>query len=188
MFGGSCAEYTEGTARSLGNFDNQICIFDDATRSWDSPTLDDDTGVGMAMQPERREHTSIVYDHKESRLVIFGGWNNKWVSDIWAVNVSKIVGPPYSISEIEPAMGPLTGKTPCIVKGIGFNERSDKYYVHFINTQGKTTDVVAPEVEFIDNTTLRILTPDFLNFGPKECVVRIAINEGDISVTNTNFL
>lgn len=75
------------------------------------------------------------------------------------------------------------------MKGIGFNERTDKYYVHFLNTQqAKVIDVIAPEVEFIDNTTLKILTPDFLNFGPKECVVRIAINEGDISVTNTNFL
>jgi len=88
------AEYTEGTSRSLGAFGNDICIFDDATRTWDSPTLDDDTGVALPNLPEKRELSSIVYDHKESRLVIFGGWDNRWVSDIWEVNVSNIVGPP----------------------------------------------------------------------------------------------
>lgn len=77
-------------------------------------------------------------------------------------------------------MGPITGKTWCTVKGIGFNERSDKYYVHFINNQGtKTLDVIAPEIEWIDAMTIKVMTPDFMMHGSKECIVRIAINEGD---------
>jgi len=103
--------------------------------------------------------------------------------------VSKIVGPPYSLSEIEPNMGPYTGKTWCTVRGIGFNERTDKYYVHFLNNQAlKPIDVIAPEIEYIDSTTLKVKTPDFLTYGPKECVIRIAINDNDVSVTSTNFM
>jgi hypothetical protein len=74
----------------------------------------------------------------------------------------------------------MTGKTWCTLKGIGFNERTDKYYVHFINNQGaKVLDVIAPEIEWIDTTTIKVMTPDFMQHGPKECTVRIAINEGD---------
>lgn len=61
--------------------------------------------------------------------------------------------------------------------------------MHFINSQAvKVIDVIAPEVEWIDQTTIKVMTPDFMAYGPKECTVRIAINEGDISVTSTNFL
>jgi dynein heavy chain len=33
-----------------------------------------------------------------------------------------ITGPPYTIYNIEPAMGPLTGKTKVSIKGDGFYE------------------------------------------------------------------
>lgn len=60
MFGGSCAEFTEGQQRSLGNTMHDICIFDDAKRAWEERALDDDTGVGVPNAPERRELSQIV--------------------------------------------------------------------------------------------------------------------------------
>jgi hypothetical protein len=47
----------------------------------------------------------MSYDGRESRLIIFGGWNNGWYSDIYSLNVSKIVGPSYAITASEPSLG-----------------------------------------------------------------------------------
>jgi len=55
--------------------------------------------------PSAREYTAMSYDSKQSRLIIFGGWANEWMNDIYALNVSSIVGPPYAISEIVPNLG-----------------------------------------------------------------------------------
>lgn len=73
---------------------------------------------------------------------------------------------------------------------MGFNDRSDKYYIHFINTSEKKPIDVVSQATFVDTTTLEVLSPNFDAYGTlaKECVVRIAINDNDYSVTNTNFL
>ena len=42
---------------------------------------------------------------QESRLVIFGGWANKWLDDVWQINVSSIVGPPYAITKADDPNG-----------------------------------------------------------------------------------
>jgi len=52
------------------------------------------------LQPHNREASQMIYDHKDSRLIIFGGWSNDWFGDLWSLNVSQIVGPPYAITEI----------------------------------------------------------------------------------------
>ena len=50
--------------------------------------------------PKEREYASMIYDTKNYRLVIFGGWANEWLEDVYALNVSSIVGPPYAITDI----------------------------------------------------------------------------------------
>jgi len=60
IFGGSTSEFTEGQSRSLGKFNCNIDIFDDATRTWDTPTLDDEGGLGASHNPEKRELTQVV--------------------------------------------------------------------------------------------------------------------------------
>ena len=57
---------------------------------------------------------------QESRLVIFGGWANKWLDDVWQINVSSIVGPPYAITKVEPPLGPVTGQMKVTIYGVGF--------------------------------------------------------------------
>lgn len=47
----------------------------------------------------------MAYDHKDSRLLLFGGWNNGWHNDMYALNVSKIVGPSYAVTDIVPKLG-----------------------------------------------------------------------------------
>lgn len=55
--------------------------------------------------PQPREYAALAYDHRDSRLLVFGGWANGWLNDMYALNVSKIVGPSYAISEIVPSLG-----------------------------------------------------------------------------------
>lgn len=52
-----------------------------------------------------REYAAMAYDSKESRILVFGGWSNGWFNDLHALNVSKIVGPSYAITDIEPSLG-----------------------------------------------------------------------------------
>jgi dynein heavy chain len=64
----------------------------------------------------------MFYEPKDSRLIIFGGWQNEWLADAFALNVSTIVGPPYAITDIIPSLGQLTGNTPVVIKGMGFQD------------------------------------------------------------------
>lgn len=55
--------------------------------------------------PTPREYAGISYDTTNSRMLIFGGWNNGWLNDMYALSVNKIVGPSYAITEIDPPLG-----------------------------------------------------------------------------------
>jgi len=75
-----------------------------------------------ATRPKAREASAIFYDQNESRIMIHGGWNNNWASDIWSLNVSTITGPPYAIFDMSPKLGPLTGNTEVTIVGDGFTD------------------------------------------------------------------
>ncbi|CAE7236220.1 ODA11 [Symbiodinium pilosum] len=51
----------------------------------------------------------MCYDSEESRLIMYGGWANKWLDDCWQINVASIVGPPYAIVHVDPPLGPVSG-------------------------------------------------------------------------------
>lgn len=73
-------------------------------------------------KPKARENSAMFFDSNDSRLIIFGGWANNWLTDMVALNVSSITGPPYAIYSIRPSLGPLTGKTKVIIIGEGFRD------------------------------------------------------------------
>lgn len=64
----------------------------------------------------------MTYDPREQRLLVFGGWNNGWIDDMWSLRVSKIVGPSYAITATEPSLGQLSGNVPITISGQGFKE------------------------------------------------------------------
>lgn len=55
-------------------------------------------------------------------MLLFGGWQNYAVGDWLGLQVGLITGPEYAIYSIEPLVGPITGKTKCLVKGEGFKQ------------------------------------------------------------------
>jgi dynein heavy chain len=92
------------------------------------------------VQPKARELCSIVYDKNESRLIVFGGWNYNLLPDLYSLNVSNIVGPPYAVNQCVPALGPLTGNTEVELHGVGFYDTSQ---IDIRFSVGKQTVTVA---------------------------------------------
>jgi hypothetical protein len=43
---------------------------------------------------------------------------------MYGLNVSKIVGPPYAITKIEPALGQLSGGDIVTIRGQGFTDNN----------------------------------------------------------------
>ena len=82
---------------------NSACYLDIETMTWSTIQCETDE------QPSPREYAGITYDDRLSRMIIFGGWNNGWMNDMYALSVSKIVGPPYAITAIDPPLSQMSG-------------------------------------------------------------------------------
>jgi dynein heavy chain, axonemal len=182
IFGGEQGNFPEGGPRKFGTFVNSSCVLDIETMSWMVIKTEDDDGETAGYYPPEREYSSMIYDTKNYRLVIFGGWANEWLNDVHALNVSSIVGPPYAITEIIPNLGQLTGGTNIIVKGVGFKDTSD---IRIRFAVGKQSAEVSGT--YVSENELSCITPSFEHIGPKECEVRMNIQGGDYTNTYCNF-
>ena len=101
IFGGECHEYQEGVARCFGTCVNTSCYLYVGTMQWTEFASDPDVFSDI---PSPREYSYIEYDRENRRLLVFGGWDNGWMGDMYALNVSKIVGPSYATTGAEPQM------------------------------------------------------------------------------------
>ena len=72
----------------------------------------------------------MAYDPKTCKVILFGGWSNRWLGDTWTLNVSPIIGPPYACSKVVPDIGPVFGESEIVIHGLQFKE-SDKIEVSF---------------------------------------------------------
>ena len=178
VFGGEQGDFLEGGPRHFGEFCNSACYLDIESMSWTTVRTEDEEHL----VPRAREYGSMVYDHKDSRLILFGGWENEWLDDLWSLNVSTIVGPPYAITDIIPALGQLSGNTNVIIKGVGFKDTSN-IQVRFIF--GK--QYVEASGNYVSDTELSCITPSFDHIGPKESEVRLSIQGGDLTTTVSTF-
>jgi len=80
-------------------------------------------------------------------------------------------------------LGPITGKTPISIEGIGFE---DNCTIKLYFQCGRQVEE-AKEIKFVSPSELSAITPNFTNIGPKEAVVKVLMKDGDKSVTSTNF-
>jgi dynein heavy chain len=164
--------------RTGGVFDNRIGVLNLAENmAWDEPKLDSDPADHESrLMP--REHSAICYDPEESRLIVFGGWANKWLDDVWQINVSSIVGPPYAILRVEPPLGPVTGNMKVTIYGVGFQSTGGACLVQFATA--KHTATAQGNVE--NDEIITCETPQVVNtIGPKECEVRVQSGVRDFS-------
>jgi len=93
-------------------------------------------------------------------MIVVGGYSNEWLDDLWALDVSQVVGPNYSIERIEPNMGPISGNTQISVFGKGFHEASSKYRLLF-KVGNKWEEADPGNVQWSDKTEICTLTPSF---------------------------
>ena len=101
---------------------------------------------------------------------------------MYSLSVAKIVGPPYAVNECEPNLGPLTGKTKILIKGVGFSETSQ---INIKFTCAKNS--IVANGTFISETEISCETPSFESIGPKESEIRVSIRGGAYTITATKF-
>jgi dynein heavy chain len=182
IFGGEQGDFPEGGPRRFGTFVNSSSVLDIDSMSWMNIKTEDEEEENGPFLPQEREYSSMIYDTKNYRLVIFGGWANEWLDDVQALNVSSIVGPPYAITEIIPNLGQLTGGNTITVKGVGFKDTSE-IKVRF--SVGKMFQEV--NGSYVNDNELTCITPNFETIGPKESEVRMNIQGGDYTNTFCTF-
>lgn len=186
IFGGECLEFNEGALRSFGQYVNSSCILDLANVQWATIASDEETTPGV---PHPREYAAMSYDKKNSRILIYGGWNNGWFSDLHALNVQKIVGPDYAVTNIDPPLGQLTGNVQVTITGQGFRDAGIRVLFTQSNRPIDTVGRMTLEVPgtFVSDHEITCITPNFEAFGPKEAVVQCAISSEEITTTWCNF-
>jgi dynein heavy chain len=153
-----------------GKMSNATAIMDTGIERWSEPKID-----GKAPPP--RSDSCLAYDPKGSRLLVYGGWADDWLDDFYTLDVGNIVGPPYAITDMYPAMGPVTGGTDVSIFGIDFI--NTKNIIVRFGSMRAFIDVVGV---FVSQTKITCVSPNASKFPPGEVDVRISL-EGDSFTT-----
>lgn len=132
----------------------------------------------------------MSYDESNRRLVVFGGWNNGWMNDLYTLDVSKIVGPSYAITSIDPPLGQISGGVEILLKGVGFTGANIVVYFTPGNQLSMNVSKLALNVPgvFVSENEIKAVTPDFSVFGDKrEAVVQMTIGGDDLTTTFVDY-
>ena len=132
--------------------------------------------------PAARADHAMVYDSESKRLVVLGGWANKWYGDAVALSVSQVVGPPYAILGVTPALGPITGGQRVVLSGLGF-EPGRPLVARF--TSGRK--YVDAEGTATSATEAEVTTPAFEHLGAGTVDVRVCTKGGLLSITDQPY-
>uniref|UniRef100_A0A7S2QUS9 Uncharacterized protein n=1 Tax=Triparma pacifica TaxID=91992 RepID=A0A7S2QUS9_9STRA len=173
VFGGVGGELSE--INSLGTHSNSIMMLDTGSERWSIPKINGEL-------PAARADTTLTYDSKGSKLIIFGGWANEWYNDVYMLDVGSVVGPPYAIMDIYPKLGPITGNTPIEITGIDFVNTAD-VVVRFA-TKKAYVDVKGV---YSSQTKITCVSPDCTRFPPGQVEVRVALNNDSFTTTFQPF-
>jgi dynein heavy chain len=154
-------------------FGNSISVLDTGRNKWETPK----TVTGAP--PSAREDSQFAYDDSSKSLVLFGGWRQKWLDDVWTLNVAGICGPPYAVASIKPVSGPFTGAAPCVLTGLLFKD-SQRISVKFATKDSKREMTVPGKYE--DATHISCKSPNFEKHGALEVNVAVSIDGGPYTV------
>ena len=167
--------FSFGGKRDQMAFLDAVDVFDCGNMVWQTPAV-------IGTPPCPREDCSMAYDAKTCRLIIFGGWANRWLGDTWTLNVAPIIGPPYACMGVEPSLGPVGGETDITVKGLSFKD-STKIEVKFGSGKNEAT---VPGT-FVDIETITCKSPNYENFGAMDVPVRVSIGGEGWTVNKVNY-
>lgn len=173
MFGGNCGDLAE-SGSAQGAYLNSVLVLDTGSMQWLTPPVKGDL-------PTPRADTTMVFDKNTNYMIFFGGWANRWFNDLHVLNASEIVGPPYAVSSIEPATGPITGSAK--VKLHGYNFTGQSATLRFAVSKGSvdvTGTVLSP-------TVIQATAPSFEKFGPLLAEVRASLSGAPYTNVSTSF-
>jgi dynein heavy chain len=173
IFGGATGDLSDGKTRA--DYLNDVAVLDTGANFWQTPEVNGDP-------PSARSDSELAYDAKGSRLILFGGWANKWHGDIYTLDVGCVVGPPYAIMGIEPKIGPITGCATVQIMGIDFID-TPQVVVRFSTRKG-AVDVTGT---YKSDELIECETPDFSNFGPGEVDVRVSLRGDSFTTTYQKY-
>jgi dynein heavy chain len=133
--------------------------------------------------PHGRADTETIYDNKNHRMLLFGGWANRWFSDTLTLGINGVVGPPYAVFSIFPSSGPVHGGTECVIHGAGFVDKNVKVRFTVVTDEMESGDssngstlirkkeypieYKEGTAKFINENTINVTTPDFRMFQHK---------------------
>ena len=173
IFGGSSGDLVE-SGSAQGTYLNETRVLDTGSMTWNIPKSRGDF-------PCPRADTSFAYDTKAYRMYMFGGWANRWFGDLFTLDVNEIVGPPYAVSSVEPAIGAITGETKITIKGFKFmgSNATVRYAVAkgFADVNGTV----------IDANTIRAETPNFEKYGAHMAEVRVSLPGQSFTNSSVEF-
>lgn len=183
IFGGESTDFGEAQPRTFGACVNTSCFMDLEGMRWQEIMPEDEE------MPPAREYAAMTYDDYNRRLVVFGGWHNGWLNDLYTLDVSKIVGPSYAITSIDPPLGQISGGVPITITGVGFKSGSCTVYFTpgnqpAVGTASKSAPCVQGEVK--SDTELTALTPDFGEKG-NVAIVQLSFASDDLTTTYVPF-
>jgi len=133
--------------------------------------------------PLSRADHAMLYEPGTKRLIVHGGWANRWLGDTYALSVSQVVGPPYCIMGVTPALGPVTGGQKILVSGMGFGEVGTPLMVRFITGRR----FVESQGTAISSTQAEVVTPDYQAWGAGTVDLRVYLKGGLLSITTQPY-
>jgi dynein heavy chain len=172
-FGGCTGMLTDQNRQ--GELVDQTHILDTGILRWTQPKID-------GKPPSSRSDTCMSYDSKGSRLIVYGGWSDRWHDDLYTLDVGNIVGPPYAITDMIPKLGPVTGGTHIIIVGIDFVNTND-VIIRF----GNSRNSIDIQGVFVTQTKITCVSPDFQKFPPGKVDVRVALDGDSFTTTYQRF-
>ncbi|CAM9114065.1 unnamed protein product, partial [Sphacelaria rigidula] len=175
VFGGVGGEITD--ANRQGTCMNDVAIFDTGMECWMHPDVQGDP-------PLPRSDTQLEYYHQGGKLVLWGGWANRWFSDGYTLDVGSIVGPPYAIVDVRPDNGPITGESLLEVYGIDFINTED-VTIRF----ARRKQFVDVKGTFVSQTRITCISPNFTETGiaPGTVDVRVCLAGESFTTTKADF-
>ncbi|KAJ1633365.1 hypothetical protein T492DRAFT_546868, partial [Pavlovales sp. CCMP2436] len=163
-----------GGQKAMLSYSNALSVLDTGRMYWTSTQV-------VGTPPGAREDCSLAYDSKTCNALLFGGWAQGWLGDLWLLNVAGVVGPPYAVTSVLPVTGPITGNTPIQLSGLNFSD--GEILVKF--TDGKREAVVAGT--FVSASRVSCCTPSFEKFGALDVNLRVAIGGEGYTVNKCAF-